>query len=108
MASVHEVIEAFRQAPTNVERGTKFEQLMVRYFELDAMLSQQYDKVWPSGARRQCRGLPCGGTVASRSDTPLSVEVTGRDKSGDEVRGAVGFGVGEVELASSDDGAGWS
>ena len=46
MASVHEVIEAFRQAPTNVERGTKFEQLMVRYFELDPMLSQQYDKVW--------------------------------------------------------------
>ena len=46
MASVHEVIEAFRQAPTNSERGTKFEQLMVRYFELDPMLSQQYDKVW--------------------------------------------------------------
>ena len=46
MASVHDVIEAFRQAPTNVERGTKFEQLMVRYFELDPMLSQQYDKVW--------------------------------------------------------------
>lgn len=46
MASVHEVIEAFRQAPTNVERGTKFEQLMVRYLELDPMLSQQYDKVW--------------------------------------------------------------
>lgn len=46
MASVHEVIEAFRLAPTNVERGTKFEQLMVRYFELDPMLSQQYDKVW--------------------------------------------------------------
>lgn len=46
MASVHEVIEAFRKAPTNVERGTKFEQLMVRYFELDPMLSQQYDKVW--------------------------------------------------------------
>ena len=46
MASVHEVIEAFREAPTNVERGTKFEQLMVRYFELDPLLSQQYDKVW--------------------------------------------------------------
>ncbi|WP_264888874.1 type ISP restriction/modification enzyme, partial [Dietzia sp. NCCP-2495] len=46
MATVHEVIEAFRKAPTNVERGTKFEQLMVRYFELDPMLSQQYDQVW--------------------------------------------------------------
>ncbi|WP_228811428.1 restriction endonuclease, partial [Nocardia farcinica] len=46
MGSVHEVIEAFRLAPSNSERGTKFEQLMVRYFELDPMLAQQYDKVW--------------------------------------------------------------
>ncbi|WP_109523547.1 DEAD/DEAH box helicase [Nocardia aurea] len=46
MGSVHEVIEAFRRAPSNSERGTKFEQLMVRYFELDPMLAQQYDKVW--------------------------------------------------------------
>ncbi|WKK14801.1 DEAD/DEAH box helicase (plasmid) [Rhodococcus ruber] len=46
MASVHEVIEAFRKAPSNSERGTKFEQLMVRYFQLDPMLSQQYDQVW--------------------------------------------------------------
>ncbi|WP_062980647.1 DEAD/DEAH box helicase [Nocardia anaemiae] len=46
MGSVHEVIEAFRQAPSNSERGTKFEHLMVRYFELDPMLAQQYDAVW--------------------------------------------------------------
>nr|WP_046284139.1 DEAD/DEAH box helicase [Mycobacterium sp. UM_NZ2] len=46
MGSIHEVIEAFRKAPSNSERGTKFEQLMVRYFELDPMLSQQYDAVW--------------------------------------------------------------
>ena len=47
MGSIHEVIEAFRQlSPTNSERGTKFEQLMVRYFELDPMLSQQYEQVW--------------------------------------------------------------
>ncbi|WP_063054754.1 DEAD/DEAH box helicase [Nocardia salmonicida] len=46
MGSVHEVIEAFRQAPSNSERGTKFEQLMVRYFQLDPMLAQQYDQVW--------------------------------------------------------------
>lgn len=52
MGSIHEVIEAFRQEPSNSERGTKFEQLMVRYFQLDPMLSQQYDQVtrwvdWP-------------------------------------------------------------
>ncbi|MBJ7289178.1 DEAD/DEAH box helicase [Williamsia sp.] len=46
MASVHEVIEAFRKQPTNSERGTKFEELMVRYFELDPLLSQQYEQVW--------------------------------------------------------------
>lgn len=37
---------AFREAPSNSERGTKFEKLMVRYFELDPLLSQQYDAVW--------------------------------------------------------------
>jgi hypothetical protein len=46
MGSVHEVIEAFRNTPSNSERGTTFEKLMVRYFELDPMLSQQYDAVW--------------------------------------------------------------
>ncbi|KXO99398.1 type I restriction enzyme EcoKI subunit R (plasmid) [Tsukamurella tyrosinosolvens] len=46
MGSIHEVMEAFRQAPSNSERGTRFEKLMVRYFELDPLLSQQYDAVW--------------------------------------------------------------
>lgn len=46
MGSIHEVIDALRQEPSNSERGTKFEQLMVRYFGLDPMLSQQYDQVW--------------------------------------------------------------
>jgi len=46
MGSIHEVMEAFRQAPSNSERGTKFEKLMVRYFDLDPLLSQQYDEVW--------------------------------------------------------------
>ena len=46
MGSIHDVIEAFRKEPTNSHRGTKFEQLMVRYFELDPMLAQQYDAVW--------------------------------------------------------------
>ena len=46
MGSINDVIDAFRQEPSNSERGTKFEKFMVRYFELDPMLSQQYDKVW--------------------------------------------------------------
>lgn len=46
MGSIHELMAAFREAPSNSERGTKFEKLMVRYFELDPMLSQQYDAVW--------------------------------------------------------------
>lgn len=43
---MHEVIEAFRQAPSNAERGIKFEKLMVRHFELDPMLANTYDRVW--------------------------------------------------------------
>jgi hypothetical protein len=34
MGSIHEVMEVFREAPSNSERGTKFEKLMVRYFGL--------------------------------------------------------------------------
>lgn len=44
--SVHQVIEALRGLPSNAERGTAFEKLMVRYFELDPTLSQQYETVW--------------------------------------------------------------
>jgi len=46
MGSIHEVMAAFREAPSNSERGTKFEKLMVRYFQLDPLLAQQYDAVW--------------------------------------------------------------
>ncbi|MFE7422566.1 DEAD/DEAH box helicase [Rhodococcus sp. NPDC057529] len=71
MVSVHEVIEAFRAAPSNSERGTKFEQLMVRYFELDPMLSQQYDAVcrwidWPGRDGKADTGIDL---VARERDT---------------------------------------
>jgi len=46
VGTIHEVIDAFRQAPSNSERGTKFEKLMVRYFELDPTQAQEYDAVW--------------------------------------------------------------
>lgn len=46
MGSINDVIEAFRRAPTNVDRGTLFEKLMVRFFELDPALAQQYEQVW--------------------------------------------------------------
>ena len=71
MGSVHEVIEAFRKAPSNSERGTKFEQLMVRYFELDPMLSQQYEKVWRWIDWPGRRGKPDTGIdlVARERDT---------------------------------------
>lgn len=46
MGTIHEVIEAFRKAPSNSERGTKFEKLMVHYFKLDPAQSQEYDQVW--------------------------------------------------------------
>jgi predicted helicase len=45
MGSINDVIDVLRQAPTNVDRGTLFEKLMVRYFELDPALTQQYDHV---------------------------------------------------------------
>ena len=44
--SVHEVIEAFRRAPSNSERGTRFEELMVQYFKLDPLFAQKYSEVW--------------------------------------------------------------
>lgn len=44
--SVHDVIEAFRKAPSNAERGAKFEQLMVSYLKLDPLYAQKYAQVW--------------------------------------------------------------
>ncbi len=54
-ATIHDVIEDFRFAPTNVERGEKFEKLMVDYFRLDPTLSVEYDEVqrWPDWAHRE-------------------------------------------------------
>lgn len=46
MASVHDVIDAFRDSRSTSEQGTQFEQLMVRWFELDPTLNEQYDRVW--------------------------------------------------------------
>lgn len=36
--TVDEVFAAFQEAPSNSEKGTAFENLMVRYFELDPAL----------------------------------------------------------------------
>lgn len=71
MGSIHQVIEALRQAPSNSERGTEFEKLMVRYFELDPMLAQQYDHVcrwidWPGRDGRTDQGIDL---VAREHDT---------------------------------------
>ncbi len=52
--TVHEVIEDFRSAST-VERGEKFEALMVDYFFLDPTLAVEYDEVqrWPEWDHRE-------------------------------------------------------
>jgi predicted helicase len=46
MDSVHNVIDVFRTSRSSSERGTQFEQLMIRWFKLDPTLHEQYDKVW--------------------------------------------------------------
>jgi len=52
--TVHDVIEDFRTA-SNVERGEKFERLMVDYFFLDPTLAVEYDEVqrWPEWDHRE-------------------------------------------------------
>src|SRR5690625_1949305 len=46
MASLEEVLEAFREFPNTTAQGSAFEDLMVRYLELDQLYAQQYDQVW--------------------------------------------------------------
>lgn len=70
MGSIHEVIEVLRQAPSNSERGTEFEKLMVRYFELDPMLVQQYDQV--------CRWIDWSGRNGT-VDTGIDLVASERD-----------------------------
>lgn len=60
--TIHDVIEEFRQAPTNSGRGTKFENLMVEYFHLDPTLSVKYDEVYNWGS----------GTTTNAPMTPAS------------------------------------
>lgn len=40
--SIHEILEVSRHASSNSERGAQFDKLVVQYFELDPMLSQQF------------------------------------------------------------------
>lgn len=44
--SVHDVFEAFRKAPSNYERGAKFEKLMAQYLPLDPVYGRLFDQVW--------------------------------------------------------------
>ena len=44
--SVHEVFDAFRQAPNNYERGAKFEKLMTQYLPLDPVYGRLFERVW--------------------------------------------------------------
>uniref|UniRef100_A1UPD4 Type III restriction enzyme, res subunit n=1 Tax=Mycobacterium sp. (strain KMS) TaxID=189918 RepID=A1UPD4_MYCSK len=43
---MHEVFEAFRRAPSNYERGLKFEQLMAQYLPLDSVYGRLFKQVW--------------------------------------------------------------
>lgn len=51
----HKIIEDFRQAPSNSERGTHFENLMVEYFQLDPTLAGEYEEVstWPQWSHNE-------------------------------------------------------
>lgn len=52
--TVDEVFAAFQDAPSNSEKGTAFEKLMVEYFQLDPALSMKYEHVsrWIDWAHR--------------------------------------------------------
>lgn len=54
-ATIHDVIDQFRAAASTVERGTRFEELMVGYFRTDPILSAEYDEVvrWPDWSHRE-------------------------------------------------------
>lgn len=54
MTTFNDVIGALASAPSNVERGTRFEELMVDYFNLDPTLANQYVNVsrWSDWAHR--------------------------------------------------------
>ena len=70
MGSISDVLAALRQEPTNVDRGTLFEQLMVRYFQLDPALAQQYDHV--------CRWIDWEGRDG-KPDTGIDLVARERD-----------------------------
>lgn len=45
--TIHTILDQFREAATsNRDLGDRFERLMLRYFELDPMYTERFDKVW--------------------------------------------------------------
>ena len=79
--TVHDVIEDFRTAPTNSERGEKFERLMVDYFWLDPTLSVEYDEVqrWPDWRHREGTHDTGIDLVAARNMFFLELPLTAVD-----------------------------
>ncbi|WJY99835.1 hypothetical protein CHAN_06080 [Corynebacterium hansenii] len=71
MSTVNDVLSALRQFPTNSERGTAFEKLMVRYFQVHPILSQEYDTVcrWADWDYRDNRSDAGIDLVARNRDT---------------------------------------
>lgn len=70
--TVLDVIQAFDDAASNSERGTRFEELMVSYFEHDPLLNDTYEKVtrWADWAHR-------AGTVDTGIDLVAQHRQTG-------------------------------
>jgi predicted helicase len=60
--SVHEIFEAFRRAPSNYERGAKFEKLVTQYLVLDPVHGRLFEhrwlwKDWPGRAGNTDTGI---------------------------------------------------
>lgn len=52
-----------------VNRRTEFEQLLMRFIELDSALDKQYEPDWNGRLDRSATRAPVIGLVASRRDT---------------------------------------
>lgn len=62
MSTIKDVLVALRELPDNTSRGFKFEDLMVRYFKLHPVLSNEYDRVcrwrdWEYNSGRSDAGI---------------------------------------------------
>ena len=104
--SLDDVLDSFRRfAGSEAEKGALFERLIKRFFEVDPIYSQQFDRIWLWYEWPGRDGAPDGGVdlVGERADGGLcAIQCKFYAESSRIDHGSVGKFIGAAELIDAD------